>query len=148
MWESELKKLARSDSSIIFYLIDIYIAKDRLKEALTLLAQTLLKYPMMVQLLFKQALCLAKYKYFEIAVKVSKICCDLIPHSFEAWFLYAECQFELRNIKQGLIALDMAPALPDVSFISLPQPESTYDIQVPIEKNNSDCFAYFMIPSD
>ena len=90
-WEAELKKLARSDSSVIFYLIDIYIVKDRLKDALTLLAETLLKYPMMVQLLFKQAQCLAKYKYFEYALKVVKICCDLVPNSFEAWFLYAEC---------------------------------------------------------
>ena len=79
MWITELKKLARNDPSVIFYLVDIFIAKDRLKEALTLLAETLLKFPMMVQLLFKQAQCLFKYKYFEYAVKVAKICCDFCP---------------------------------------------------------------------
>ena len=48
MWTAELKKLALNDVSVIFYLVDIFIAKDRLKEALSLLAKTLLKYPMMV----------------------------------------------------------------------------------------------------
>ena len=89
-----------------------------------------------------------EYKYFEHAIKVVKICCDFCPHSFEAWFLYAECQFELRNIKQGLIALDMAPINPDLQFISIPEPKTHYDISVPVEKNNSDCFSYFMIPTD
>ena len=48
MWITELKKLALNDASVLFYLVDIYMAKDRLKESLTLLAKTLLKYPMMV----------------------------------------------------------------------------------------------------
>ena len=42
----------------------------------------------------------------------------------------------------------MAPEYPDLDFISLPRPEVTYDISVPIEKNNSDCFCYFMLPSN
>ena len=56
-----------------------------------MLAKTLIKYPMMVHLLFKQAQCLVKFKHFEYALKVSKVCVDLCPTSFTAWMLYAEC---------------------------------------------------------
>ena len=60
--------MAITDPNALFYLIDIYIARDKLKEALTMLAKTLLKYPMMVHLLFRQAQCLLKFKYFEFAL--------------------------------------------------------------------------------
>ena len=147
LWVKELRKLALNDPSVLFYLVEVYMAHDRLKDALTLLAKTLLDHPLMVQLLFKQAQCLFKYKYFEYALTVVKTCCDLCPQSFEAWFLYAQCQFELKNIKQGLIALDIAPEQKDILFLSIPYPEQQYDISVPLEKNNSDCFQYFMIPT-
>lgn len=42
-----------TDINALFYLVDIYIAKDKLKEALTILAKNLLRYPLMVPLLFK-----------------------------------------------------------------------------------------------
>jgi hypothetical protein len=43
------------DPHALFYLVDIYIEKDKFKEALTMLAKNLLKHPMLINLLFKQA---------------------------------------------------------------------------------------------
>ena len=42
-----------TDPNALFYLVDIYIYADKIREALTMLAKTLIKYPMMVHLLFK-----------------------------------------------------------------------------------------------
>ena len=52
-WQTELTEMATEDPNALFYLCDIYMDKGKLKEALTMLAKTLIKYPMMVQLLFK-----------------------------------------------------------------------------------------------
>ena len=38
LWVKELKKLALNDPSVLFYLVEIYMSQDKLKEALTLLA--------------------------------------------------------------------------------------------------------------
>ena len=108
-WQTELTELSLTDPNALFYLVDIYIAKDKLKEALTLLAKTLLKHPLMVLLLYKQALCLKEFKYFEFAVKIAKVCCDLCPNSFNGWLLYAECAIELHDYETALICLDLAP---------------------------------------
>lgn len=110
-----------TDPDALFYLVDIYIAKDKIKEALTMLAKTLLKYPMMVTLLFKQAQCLVKYKYYEYAVKIVKVCVDLVPTSFEGWLLYAECMMQLADLKGALVAIDLAPNQPDLPYITLPE---------------------------
>ena len=48
LWVKELKKLALNDPSVLFYLVEVFIAHDKLKDALTLLAKTLLEHPLMV----------------------------------------------------------------------------------------------------
>ena len=111
-----------------------------------MLAKTLLRYPMMVHLLFKQAQCLLKFKYFEYAVKIAKVCIDLCPTSFEAWMLYAECLIELQDLKGALIALDLAPNSPDLPYIDLPEPQTTYDLSIPMKLTSTDCFQHFMLP--
>ena len=116
------------DPNALFYLVDIYIYTDKLREALTMLAKTLIKYPLMVHLLFKQAQCLLKFKHFEYALKVSKVCVDLCPTSYEAWTLHAECLIELQKMKKALIAIDLMPCADDTPYISLPEPEPTYDL--------------------
>lgn len=114
--------MAISDPEALFYLVDIYIEQEKLREALTMLAKALLKHPMMLPLLFKQAQCLFKFKYFEFAVKIVKVCIDLLPTSFEAWILYSECLINLSDVGNALIALDLAPCTPDTSYITLPEP--------------------------
>lgn len=52
-WQTELTELSITDPLALFYLVDIYMARDKVKEALTMLAKHLIKYPMMVYLLFK-----------------------------------------------------------------------------------------------
>lgn len=54
-WMTELTELSMTDPHALFYLVDIYVARDKVKEALTMLAKHLIKYPMMIHLLFKQA---------------------------------------------------------------------------------------------
>lgn len=102
------------DPYALFYLIDIYIEKNKFREALTMLAKNLVKYPMMVHLLYKQAQCLVKFHYFEYAVKIAKVCVDLCPTSFEVWLIYAESLIWLKEIGTALIALDLAPCSQDV----------------------------------
>ena len=53
IWQTELVELSTTDPNALFYLVDIYIYTDKIREALTMLAKTLIKYPMMVHLLFK-----------------------------------------------------------------------------------------------
>ena len=43
-----MTELSMQDPHALFYLVDIYMSKDKLKEALTMLAKSLLKYPLMV----------------------------------------------------------------------------------------------------
>ena len=47
--------MSAEEPKLLFYLIEIYIAKEKFKEALTILAKILVKYPLMLHLLFKQA---------------------------------------------------------------------------------------------
>ena len=47
-WQTELTELSINDPQALFYLVEIYIARDNVKEALTMLAKHLIKYPMMV----------------------------------------------------------------------------------------------------
>ena len=54
-WQTELTELSVEDPHALLYLVDIYIEKDKFKEALTMLAKNLLKHPMLIHLLFKQA---------------------------------------------------------------------------------------------
>ena len=53
VWQTELVELSMTDPNVLFYLVDIYIYTDKLREALTMLAKTLIKFPLMVHLLFK-----------------------------------------------------------------------------------------------
>lgn len=137
-----------TDINALFYLVDIYIAKDKLKEALTILAKNLLKYPLMVPLLFKQAVCLFKFKYFEFAAKVAKVCCDLSPNSFEGWLLYSNCMFELQDYHSALISAELAPYNnADIAKVSLPEPFQ-YEISLPPRLDSSDCFLHFNFPTE
>ena len=145
-WQTELTEMAITDPHALFYLVDIFIARDRIKEALTMLAKQLIKHPMMVHLLFKQAQCLLKYKYYEYAVKVAKVCVDLCPTSFEGWILYAECLIGLGDLKMALIAFDLAPNAPDPEYVTLPEPQESYDLLLPSTLDSSDSFSHFMLP--
>lgn len=97
-WQTELVELSATDPNALFYLVDIYMETDKLREALTMLAKTLIKFPLMVHLLFKQAQCLLRYKHLEHAVKVAKVCVDLCPTSYTGWRLYAQCLIELQEV--------------------------------------------------
>jgi len=56
-----------NDVRIAFYLTELYLAQDKVKDAMNLLARSLLEYPMMVPLLIKQAKCLLRLEYFEFS---------------------------------------------------------------------------------
>lgn len=74
------------------------------------------------------------------------MCVDLCPTSFEGWLLYAECLIGLGDLKMALIAFDLAPNQADQEYITLPEPQYTYDLQLPLSLDSSDSFSHFMLP--
>lgn len=71
---------------IVAHICDVFLSIDKNKEAILLLADKIKEYPYLVPLLLKQAQSFIKSEYYEYAMKLSKICVDLCPESFEAWF--------------------------------------------------------------
>ena len=63
-----------------------------------------------------------KFKYYEYAAKLAKVCVDLCPTSFEAWAAYAEALIGIGDLKMALIAFDLAPNAPNLEYITLPEP--------------------------
>lgn len=110
-----LLPLCTQDPRIVTYICDCYIAIDRPKDAVILLASKIKDYPYLVPLLLKQAEAFMKMELYEYAIKLSKIVMDLCPTSFEAHIIQATCLFYDKNIKQALIILNNAPAYPDQS---------------------------------
>ena len=68
------------------HICDVELSVDKNKEAIIMLAEKIKDYPYLVPLLLKQAQAFIKSEYYEYALKLSKICVDLCPESFEAWF--------------------------------------------------------------
>jgi tetratricopeptide (TPR) repeat protein len=87
------------DPLITTHLSDMFLCIDKNKEAILILADKIKEYPYLVPLLLKQAQAFIKSEYFEYALKLSKICVDLCPESFEAWFQLAEVYFHMKKIK-------------------------------------------------
>jgi len=74
------------DPLIVTHITDVFLSIEKNKEAILLLADKIKEFPYLVPLLLKQAQAFIKSEYFEYALKLSKICVDLCPESFEAWF--------------------------------------------------------------
>ena len=91
--------MQEEDPLIVTHVSDILLSVDKNKEAILLLAEKIREYPYLVPLLLKQAQAFLKSEYFEYAYKLSKICVDLCPESFEAWFQMAEVYFFMKKIK-------------------------------------------------
>jgi predicted Zn-dependent protease len=72
---------------VLVYVVEILLASDRVHQAVKILAQALKRYPMCARLLHKQAECFMKLEFFEYAQKLSKLCIDLEPSSFEPWYI-------------------------------------------------------------
>jgi tetratricopeptide (TPR) repeat protein len=87
------------DPLVVTHVSDVLLSVDKNKEAILLLAEKIREYPYLVPLLLKQAQAFLKSEYFEYAYKLSKICVDLCPESFEAWFQMAEVYFFMKKIK-------------------------------------------------
>ena len=91
--------VAKEDPLITTYLSDAFLSIDKNKEAILQLAQKIQEYPYLVPLLLKQAQAFIKGEFYEYALKLSKICVDLCPESFETWYQLAEVYFQMKNIK-------------------------------------------------
>ena len=74
------------DPLIVTHICDALLSVDKNKESILLLAEKIRDYPYLVPLLLKQAQAFIKSEFHEYALKLSKICVDLCPESFEAWF--------------------------------------------------------------
>lgn len=84
---------------IVIHVSDVLLSVDKNKEAILMLAEKIREFPYLVPLLLKQAQAFIKSEYYEYAYKLSKICVDLCPESFEAWFQMAEVYFYMKKIK-------------------------------------------------
>jgi len=78
-------------------------------------------------------------------LKLAKICVDLCPESFEAWFLLSECYFYMKKIKLSLVVLDIAPLYPDIELVNDVPNTQEYDIMKPKEANSQDTHGYMML---
>jgi tetratricopeptide (TPR) repeat protein len=74
------------DPLIATHISDALLSVDKYKESILLLATSIKAYPYLIPLLLKQAQAFIKSEFYEYALKLSKICVDLCPESFEAWF--------------------------------------------------------------
>ena len=86
-----------------------------------------------------------KSEIYEYALKLSKICVDLCPESFEAWILLAECYFHVKRFKMSLICLDIAPLYTNSQYIHEVKTVADYDMTQPKLKNSSDMHPYIML---
>jgi hypothetical protein len=90
--------LSAQDPRIVTYICDCYIAVDRAKDAIILLASKIKDYPYLVPLLLKQAESFLKIELYEYAQKIAKICIEFCPESFEAHIILAKCHFYEKDI--------------------------------------------------
>jgi len=82
-----LKLLVQHEDPLITtHIADALLCVDKNKETILLLAERIKEYPYLIPLLLKQAQAFIKSEFYEYALKLSKICVDLCPESFEAWF--------------------------------------------------------------
>jgi hypothetical protein len=82
----DLLLVQNDDPLIVNHICDALLAVDKCKESILLLAEKIKEFPYLVPLLLKQAQAFIKSELYEYALKLSKICVDLCPESFEAWF--------------------------------------------------------------
>ncbi|CDW88693.1 clathrin-coated vesicle protein [Stylonychia lemnae] len=133
------------DPLIVTHMSDVFLSIDKNKESILLLADKIKEYPYLVPLLLKQAQAFIKSEYFEYALKLSKICVDLCPESFEAWFQLAEVYFHMKKIKMSLIALDIAPYYADADYVQKTELINDYEFTKPKSKKTSDMHPYLMV---
>lgn len=108
-----LLPLAAQDPRIVTYICDCYIAVDRARDAVILLASKIKDYPYLVPLLQKQAEAFITMELHEYAHKLATVCVELCPESFEAHFVLAKCQLYEKDVRQALITLNNAPSYSD-----------------------------------
>jgi len=112
---SFLLPLSTQDPRIVTYICDCYIAVDRPKDAVILLASKIKDFPYLVPLLLKQAEAFLKIELYEYAQKLAKLSIELCPESFEAHMILAKCLLYEKDIRLALTILNQAPAYQDAS---------------------------------
>lgn len=100
---------------------------------------------MLASLLLKQSQAFLKYEYYEYALKLSKICVDLCPESFECWLVLAESYFHVRKFKSALIAIDVAPSYEDVNDELILPDLHKYSKTAPKTKNSTNVYSEMMV---
>lgn len=104
-----IEPFASEDPTLVSMVCDSLLSVDKTKEAIIILGQKIKEYPMLVNLLLKQANSFIQYEYYEYALELSKVCVELCPESFECWISLAESYFHMRMFSNALICLDIAP---------------------------------------
>lgn len=137
--------MQEDDPLIVTHVSDVLLAVDKNKEAILLLAEKIREYPYLVPLLLKQAQSFIKSEYYEYAYKLSKICVDLCPESFEAWFQMAEVYFYMKKIKMSLIAMDVAPYYSDAEWVHKVDLVNDYEFSIPRHKKTTDVHPYLFV---
>lgn len=108
-----LLPLTSQDPRMVTYICDCYMALDRDRDAVILLASKIKDYPYLVPLLQKQVEAFLKMELFEYALKIATMCVELCPESFEARICLAKCQIYEKDLRQALITLNNAPCYDD-----------------------------------
>ena len=87
-----------------------------------------------------------KLEFFEYAQKLSKVCIDLEPTSFEPYFIHIQALFAQQKYSAGLITMDSAPMFNDPVFITQPVSIQSYNISLPYSHKSTDIHQYMILP--
>jgi tetratricopeptide (TPR) repeat protein len=139
------EEIVPRDPSAVYYQVEILIADENYTQALTQLAHVIKQNPTTAYFLQQQVRSFCSIELFEYAQRIAKITVDLCPESFESWFYFAKACFGLGEVREALIAIDLAPMTADLHLLSIPL-RLENSLQVPFNQNNTDYYSYIMAP--
>lgn len=123
--------------------------KGKPLDALTSLANILLRTPHDVVLLYRQSNLLFNLQRFDEALILSRILVDLCSDSFEAWYLLSKIYLKKKNYVSCLIALNIAPVNKNLNQESIEYyPKLNQEFTSPEEKHDSSLFEFNFMVTD
>ena len=143
-----LEPLIQDDPILTVLLSDTFLAINKIKECVVLLAERIKEAPYTVPFLNKQANALLKCEYYDYALKLAKISVELCPESFECWYTLAQCYFKLKQMHLALIVLDICPVYQETNFITgypIGGFAEHFEHTEPKLKTTSECFSELLI---
>lgn len=146
---SFLKKLQEQNKKYVSFYSLFLEKRGKTLEALTSLANILLKTPHDVVLLYRQSSLLFNMQRFDEALILARVLVDLCSDSFEAWYLLSKIYLKKKNYAACLIALNIAPIKKHLNQESNEYyPKTNLEFTSPEEKYDSSLFEFNFMVTD